>query len=133
MEHLRRLYPGDMEFHVNKANRTVCPRRRDFNVPHRKYKDHLYGGKNGESMFECLEKKLTKENIRYRYQAYNADTLTPLVLVFQTPLMTRICHLVMILIYIGCRVVQERFGKLNQKYSVLEEGVPTLWSGGRSI
>ena len=91
---LRDQYPNDLDYHVKKADRSECPHSRDFNKLYIKYKFNAYGGKNGDEMFECLEKKLEMEDITYRYRAYDEDKEEALVLVFQTTLMKRICHMV---------------------------------------
>ena len=55
-------------------------------------------------MFETLEAKLKKEDITFKYQAYDEDERKALVLVFQTPLMTRICHMVSIFLILNAEI-----------------------------
>ena len=96
MLYLRRICPDEMEFHLKKADRSECPRRRDFNRFHRQYREEQYGGHDGSDMLECLEAKLEKEDLRFRYQSYNEETGDPLVLVFQTSFMSRVCEKVIV-------------------------------------
>ena len=97
MKDFRSQCGSSLEFHAKKADRSLCPRRSDFNTIYRQYFDELFGGKNGSRMFECLESKLStykRQNptFLFSYNPYDGDKNEPLVLVLVTPLMVRVCE-----------------------------------------
>ena len=82
-------------FHLRKADRSISPRRRDFNVLYRKYCDEHFGARNGVEMFEKLEEKILsfKENIKdvkIKYQMYDKEERSSLIIAILTPLMERV-------------------------------------------
>ena len=85
----------DLQFHINKADRSKCPRRRDFNFLNAKWAvDHL-GGPNGVDMFDKMEEKVKEflevnEGTKITYQLYDKVENNPLILTIVTPLMQRI-------------------------------------------
>ena len=50
----------ELNFHLRKANRSKCPRRRDFNSLHIKYCHVEFGGKNGAEIFDKLEERINE-------------------------------------------------------------------------
>ena len=58
LRELRCRFPSDIKFHQAKADRGICPRRRDVNVFYRKYCADFFGGKNGSVMFDRMEETI---------------------------------------------------------------------------
>ena len=100
---LRQSCIDELDFHCRKADRSICPRRRDFNVLYRKYCEKHFGGKNGENMFNEMENKIDeyKQNhsgSKINYQLYNENESDPLIITILTPLMRRVHQEVKLLI-----------------------------------
>ena len=51
--------PDDLTFHLQRSDRSKCPRRRDFNSPYIKYCEEIFDSRNGPEMSEKLEEKIT--------------------------------------------------------------------------
>ena len=58
VQDLRRECESELKFHLRKADRSICPRRRDFNTMYATFCKDLFGGKNGEAIFSQLEHKI---------------------------------------------------------------------------
>ena len=52
---LKKDCEDDLNFHLQKADRSKCPRRRDFNSLYIKYCQEHFGGQNGPEIFYSLE------------------------------------------------------------------------------
>ena len=92
----------ELEYHRIKSDRSICPRRPDFNRLYSNYCKEKYGSKNGKEMFEHLEEKISNYNKAYpesivNFQRYeeSESNVTPLIL---TPLMKRV-HTMVILLF----------------------------------
>ncbi|XP_066917456.1 uncharacterized protein [Clytia hemisphaerica] len=88
-----------IKFHLSKADRSKCPRRRDFNSLYIKFCKEKFGGKNGADMFEKLEERINQfeenmDGIKVAYQLYNEDENSALILAILTPLMIRVHRMV---------------------------------------
>lgn len=46
----------ELEYHLMKADRSICPGRWDFNSLYTEYNNEKYGLKNGREMFVQLDK-----------------------------------------------------------------------------
>ena len=55
VRNLRHKSEDDLHFHVNKADRSKCPRRRDFNFLYAKYCADHFGGRNGVEQRWCRD------------------------------------------------------------------------------
>ena len=80
---------------LKRADRSVCPRRGDFNNMYTDYCKTKYGGKDGDAMFENMVGRLKKyvdanTSAEMTYQIYNRDDDVPLIVVIVTPLMARV-------------------------------------------
>ena len=88
---------SELDFHKQKANRALCPRRTDFNVLYRKFCNVIYGGENGKQMFQGLESNLQQlrntNMARVEWQLYDSVMEIPLIVALVTPLMERV-HMV---------------------------------------
>ena len=96
---LRRDSDTDLSYHFKKADRSLCPRRRDFNTLYRKYCDGWFGGKNGSSMLSELLtnlQNLRTNGLNVDWQLYDSVQQEPLVIVFVTPLMERVHRMVIL-------------------------------------
>ena len=51
--------PDDLTFHLQRSDRSKCPRWRDFNSLYIKHCGEIFGGRNGPEMFGKLEEKTT--------------------------------------------------------------------------
>ena len=95
LQRLRQEAENELEFHIKKADRSICPRRRDFNSLYKIYCQEEFGGKNGETMFVELEKKIqeykeTHPECSLKYNLIDQATSEPLIIAIITPLMSRI-------------------------------------------
>ena len=95
MCNLREKCQNDYVFHLQKADRSKCPRRGDFYNIYTHYCKELYGAKNGELMFSALEEKISsiKENnpdIIIKSQTYDETIKQPFILTIVTPFMKRV-------------------------------------------
>ena len=80
-EFLRNLQSNSedkLNFHLRKADRSKCPRRRDFNSLYIKYCHKEFGGKNGAEMFEKHQERINEstecnEGAKISHQLFNKD------------------------------------------------------------
>ena len=99
LQNLRKRSKNEAAFHIQKANRSVCPRRRDFNSLYTNYCRKHFGGKNGEATFsmKCAkidEFKAAEPEVKVEYSVYNNEEESPLILAIVTPLMARVHQMV---------------------------------------
>ena len=92
-----------MNFHLQKVDRSKCPRRSDFNSLYIKYYQELFEGNNGAEMCCNLEERInnfidTRKEARIAYQVYDEDGGAALILVIITPLMIRVHQKVYVLL-----------------------------------
>ena len=62
-EFLRNLQSNsedELNFHLKKADRSKCPRRKDFNSLHIKYCHEKFGGRNSVEMFDKLQERINE-------------------------------------------------------------------------
>ena len=102
LKNLQSNSDNELQFHLNKADRSKCPRRRDFNSLYIKYCHQIFGGRNGVEMFDKLEERIRyflecNEGAKISYQLYNKEEDTALILAIVTPLMNRVHSKVAIL------------------------------------
>ena len=93
----------DLDYHMKIADRSVCPRRPDFNRLWSAYCKERYGAKNGPEMFETLHEKVDhykKCNLESRItmqryvESENPEDKQPFILTILTPLMKRVHNMV---------------------------------------
>ena len=101
MRQLRSECKTDLEYHLKLADRSIIPRRMDFNTIYRQFTNDLYGTKSLESMFESLEKRIASlkekdNNYSVKHQRFDEDINQPFILVIITPLMQRVHRFVSI-------------------------------------
>ena len=80
-EFLRNLQSNsedELIFHLKKADRSTCPRRRDFNSLYIKYCREKFGERNGAEMFDKLEDRINElmdsnKDVKISYHLYNKD------------------------------------------------------------
>ena len=105
---------SEIMFHRNKANRSLCPMRRDFNFLYRKFCTAQFGGKNGEKMFKELEdsiKELQESgSAKIAYQEFDSEQKEPLILAIVTPLMERVHEMVRFFLLLFYFLVKEFSG-----------------------
>lgn len=93
LKELRTTCIDELTYHEKKADRSVTPRKRDFNHLCRKFGEEKFGGK-GPLMFEKLEEKLqdykkSHPGATVNHQLYEGDE-TPLIIAIVSPLMKRV-------------------------------------------
>ena len=101
-EFLRKLMddcPDDLTFHLQRSDRSKCPRRRYFNSLYIKHCGEIFGGRNCLEMFEKPEEKITSlkdhwEDASIEYQLYDKENNSTFVLTVVTPLMIRVHKMV---------------------------------------
>ena len=86
---------NELDFHIKKANRSICPRHRDFNTLYKNYCEEEFGGKNGGKMLDQLEEQIngyrnTNPDCKIVYQLFDPDMSDALIIAIVTPLMKRI-------------------------------------------
>ena len=82
---------------MRKADRSLCPRRQDFNRLYADFCKDKYGEKNGAMMFVALEERVDEychlnPDSTVKFQKYEecGDEITPFILAIVTPLMKRV-------------------------------------------
>lgn len=93
LKELRATCSDELTYHKKKADRSVTPRKRDFNHLYSKFGEEKFGGK-GPLMFEKLEEKLqdykkSHPGATINHQLYEGDE-TPLIIAIVSPLMKRV-------------------------------------------
>ena len=91
--------PDDLTFHLQRSDRSKCPRRRDFNSLYIKHCAEIFGGRNGPEMFGKLEGKITSLKDRWveastEYQLHGRENNSAFILTIVTPLMIRVYKMV---------------------------------------
>ena len=90
-----------MNFHLNTADRSKCPIRKDFNSLYIKYCQRKFGrnsaveSRNSAEMFDKLDERINEfiesiEYVKISYQLYNKDQNSELILEIVTPLKQRL-------------------------------------------
>ena len=84
----------EQNFHLKKADRCKCPRRRDFNSLYIKYCYEKFGGRNGAEMSDKFEERINEfmesnEGAKISYQLCNKDQSSALILAILIPLMQK--------------------------------------------
>ena len=70
--------PDDLTFHLQRSDRSKCPRQRDFNSLYIMYCGEIFGGRIVPEMFAKLQEKITSlkdhwEEARIEYQLHDKD------------------------------------------------------------
>ena len=101
LRQLRNKSKDDLEYHKWKSDRSICPRRQDFNRMYGDYCKSKYGEKNGSRMFDTLREraslfKLENPEASVEFQEYQEtqESTTPFILCIITPLMKRVHEMV---------------------------------------
>lgn len=93
LKELRATRSDELTYHRKKADRSVTPRKRDFNHLYSNFGEEKFGGK-GPLMFEKLEEKLqdykkSHPGATINHQLYEGDE-TLLIIAIVSPLMKRV-------------------------------------------
>ena len=112
---LRFEVANELEYHRMKADRSLCPRRADFNRLYNEYCKEKHGSKNGKEMFEHLEQKIltymensAESSVKFQRYKESDVIVTPFILIIITPLMKRVHTMVSVyhfydeLLYVAC-------------------------------
>ena len=99
MHQLRSECENDLEYQEKLADRSIIPRKPDFNRLYSLFTKEKYGASNLESMYEKLEEKINylkeqSEDYSFLLQKYNQENNEPFILVVVTPLMKRVHQMV---------------------------------------
>ena len=90
VKNLRNFYPGDLtRYHKALANRSICPRRRDFNKLYAEFNLDRFGGSNTEKMLEIREKNIREAKEKYPGIINLYNETSSLLVAIVTPLMDR--------------------------------------------
>ena len=86
-----------MDYHVKKSDRSISPRRPDFNRLYSAYCKEKFGAKNGMEMFDNLNARVEEyvsshegSSIKFQKYAEREENTTPLILTIITPMMKRV-------------------------------------------
>ena len=103
LQNLRAECEDELIFHKQKADRSLCPRRRDFNFLYSQYCRDKFGGKNGTEMFKNMETRINSyleenKDSKIKYQLFDGPLEQPLIISIMTPLMCRVHEMVRLLL-----------------------------------
>ena len=97
LRNLRLSSSSDLDYHQRKADRSICPRRQDFNRLYADFCKEKYGARNGKEMFDSLNYRVAayqEENpestVEFQRYEENGENITPFILTIVTPLMKRV-------------------------------------------
>ena len=98
---LKEDFDDDLNFHLQKEDRSKCSRRRNFNSLYVKYCQEHFEGKNGPEMFCNLEERIkncldTHKDVKIDYQVYDGGAA--LILMIITLLLIRMHQKVYVLV-----------------------------------
>ena len=92
---------SDLDYHVKKADRSISPRRPDYNRLYHAYCRENYGSRNGQEMFQQINSlvcsyKAEHSDASVLFQAYEEteNSINPFIMVLITPLMRRVHQMV---------------------------------------
>ena len=100
---MKKDFKDDLNFYLQKADRSKCSRRSDFNSLYIKYCQKHFGGKNIPEMCYNLEERInnfmdTRKQAKPEYLVYDKDGRAALISVIITPLMIRVHQKVCVLL-----------------------------------
>jgi len=94
---LRFDYKDELIYHKIKADRSICPKRPDFNRLYSAFNREKYGSKNGKEMFQQLDpnvcdyiEKYPEFSIEFQQYEDSDEHVQPFILTIMTPLMKRV-------------------------------------------
>ena len=93
LRRLRQECEDELQFHMRKSNRSLCPRRRDFNVLYAKFCIEKFGERNGAGMFDMLEENINlirEKGVKIDHMIYDKENQSSLIIVIVTQLMERV-------------------------------------------
>ena len=95
LQNLRKDCNDELMFHKQKADRLLCPRKRDFNFLYSKFCKEKFGGKNEAHMFDKMESKIKEylndyKDTRINYQLFDGVSEQPLIIDIVTLLVCRV-------------------------------------------
>ena len=101
LKNVEKLRISDEDYQKVIADRSLVPRKKDFNNMFTEYKQEKFGSKDLSSMFQVLTSsteslKEGNSNYRIKFQPYNQDERDPFILILISPLMTRVHEMVRI-------------------------------------
>ena len=108
LRNLQRNCKDELNFHLKRADRSKCPRRRDFNSLFINYSHEKFGDRNSAAMFDKLEFVESDEVLRY------STNFTTSLLRLNFLLFAR-CFLLVAL----CSLLFARYSLLFARYSLL--------------
>ena len=106
LSQLRSTSPSDDDYQIKKADRSLSPRRPDYNRLYTAYCKEKYGGKNGSEMFDALDEIIGNyvaehQDSIVQFQRYEekhkeneAVSVQPFIVCILTPLMKRVHEMV---------------------------------------
>ena len=98
MQQLRSEYNTEIEYHQQLADRSLVPRRNDFNNLYKEYNRKTYGIGSLSYMFSALKERLETldkdKGYSFAYQEYSEEMNQPFIVVIITPVMRRIHEMV---------------------------------------
>ena len=91
MRQLKSESSNDLEYHLKLADRSIVPRRMEFNIAYGKFMKSAYGTTNLIEMYRQLDsriKALKEKDSDYNlvYQEFEVENNQPFILVMVTPL-----------------------------------------------
>ena len=95
LQNFRKDCDDELMFYKQKADRSLCIRRRDFNFLYSQFYKEKFGGKNEAAMFDKMELKIKEylneyKDTRINYQLFDGVSEQPLTITIVTALMCRI-------------------------------------------
>ena len=95
LQNLRKVCDDELMFRKQKADPSLCSRRRDFNFLYIQFCKDKFGDRNGANMYEKMELKINEylnkyKDTRVNYQIFDGVSEQSLIITIVTPLMCRV-------------------------------------------
>ena len=113
LRNLQRNCKDELNFHLKKADRSKCPRRRDFNSLFINYSHEKFGDRNSAVMFDKLEERINEFVESDEVLRYSTNFTTSLLRL--NFLLVARCFLLVAL----CSLLFARYSLLFARYSLL--------------
>jgi hypothetical protein len=111
LRQLRSECKDELEYHQRLADRSIAPRRQDFNDIYSEFKRERFGTGNMSDMFSALEERIEclqqkDQDYTIKYQKFDEEIDQPFIVAIVTRLMKRVHKLVSVLVgFIGTEAI----------------------------
>jgi hypothetical protein len=118
LRQLRSECKDELEYHQRLADRSIAPRRQDFNDIYSEFKRERFGTGNMSDMFSALEERIEclqqkDQDYTIKYQKFDEEIDQPFIVAIVTRLMKRVHKLVSVLVGTNSIVKKRKRGKIH--------------------